>query len=220
MTARVIAQLQSENLRGQGGIHYRIDLGVDSKPDQDSLESFKQVMEITADDLVRYHAGEFQNYLEAIKYRQYAEEHGFSSATVTAFYNQQEIPIEDAIEFQTTIDTPEEVTHISDRENDIYWRSLRYEIQIGVYEEEQDVDKLIALGDVKTRVSDGLIYYTFGEFKTYLEAKLGKQQIIDAGFADAFLIALLEGEKVLVEEAIIFEAFREQMRQDELGKTG
>lgn len=215
MTARVIAQLQNKEKRDQFGIHYRIDLGVGSLVDEISLQPLKEVQQVSTDNLIRYHAGDFEHYIEAMLYKKYAEDLGFEEASIAAYYNAEQIPVEDAIEYQSSQEFSGEEADDANGVNELYWRSLRYEVQIGAFSEEQDIDRFMALGHVKTRVNDGIIYYTFGEFESYKDAKEGKQAVINAGFDDVFLIALLEGEKVLIEEAVIFEAFREQMRHQE-----
>jgi len=206
MTATALTQLIGIESKGQGRIHFQVNLDGKENPNPTATKARSNRNRPKGKDK----HGNFENFMEAIQYKNLVIDQGYCDASIAAFFNKQKIKVEDAIIFQNTFKRVDEET-MNERSEDSYWNSLRYEIHVGKHDEDSDLEPLLNLGDVKSRVGEGCIYYTFGEFSSHSHALIAKEEVFKSGITNVFLVAFIDGEKVLVEEAVIFEAFRNQM---------
>ena len=63
------------------------------------------------------HPGDFENYMEAMQYKNLLVEQGFGDASIAAFFDKQKITVEDAIVFQNTFSWVDEESMNEDIED-------------------------------------------------------------------------------------------------------
>ncbi len=78
-----------------------------------------------------------------------------------------------------------------------------YRVQFASYKREKELDfrKFRGLKDVKMYEHDGLYKYTAGNELTFEGAKKIKQQMIDEGYKDVFIVAFLNEKRISIDEA-------------------
>jgi hypothetical protein len=81
--------------------------------------------------------------------------------------------------------------------------SLIYKIQIGVFRNEPNASALANIPRVtsETLPESGLLKYFSGSWPTYEEAKAEVDNIINAGFPGAFVVAFFNGQAITLDEA-------------------
>ncbi len=84
---------------------------------------------------------------------------------------------------------------------------LVFKVQIGAFYDEVPVDmankflKIARLGIKNYKDNTGLTFYTVGNLKSYEEANLLKNEVVEESITDAFIVAYRNGEKIPLEEA-------------------
>lgn len=82
---------------------------------------------------------------------------------------------------------------------------LTFVVQIGAYSKPQNFkyQQVTSLGEVsKKLLSDGITRFTMGSFSSLEEADGFKKQVVDKGIADAFIIALYKGQRLMLEQLV------------------
>jgi cell division protein FtsN len=182
--------------------------------------------DLTKSGLIRYTVGQFVDYNQAIQKRNEIRQKGIRDAFVTAYRNGERISIttarkalanvsantqteiEPAIVKETTepevAPTKTPVTSTPTYNTD----QLHYCVQIGAYSNSVPVSivssfvqlsKLDELDNFKT--DNGQTVYTIGNFKSLSRANLLKQDLVEQGITDAFIIAFDGKNKVAISEA-------------------
>ena len=199
------------------GIYYSIDLASEKVIPNHILEQYDFIDTKVVNNKLHYYVGAERNYLKAAHLCKKVQESGFENATVVAFFNFVLVPVEEALAFQN-----ENLNYIDQalapnsngNDNMNYWKSLRYEVQLGTFTNTSNIEKIQRLDNVRTRSNKGMIYHTHGAYSNFKAAERNKQQLIDEGYEDAFLVAFVNGIQVPIEEAIIVEAFHKQNTRD------
>jgi len=159
------------------------------------VSRFKSIKNIDAfmdkDGLIRYVVGHFSFNSQAESLLKYIREQGFEDAFVVNVNNEKKFA--------------DEVVSV----NDVNIKSepkgtARYKIQVGAFMDEipdEMAEMYFKLEGIEEFRENEMTYLGVGDFETYNEAKAYLQGIKAAGINDAFVIALLRGEKISLQHA-------------------
>ena len=142
----------------------------------------------------RYMTGLFTEYKVAIDYQAQMKARGFEDAFIVTYKNGERISLNIAIKAEKSTPTKEELL------------KLEFTVQIMVAEVSVSVaelDKMSKLGNIDKEVKGSDMYeYYAGTYLTLEEANIRLEEAKLAGYADAFVFAKLEGERITIEQAI------------------
>lgn len=154
--------------------------------------------------------GEFENYLLAMKLQYELEQKGFSNNELVAYFNLNEIPLDDAYALLDNRNQQDEkmVEPMSETEMDLALKMVQneefyYSIQIGVFSEEAvnkffDFPKQID----ETITAKGYYRYTYGRFYTLQDAKDALVILQEDYFETAFIVAFDNLERIPITTAM------------------
>ena len=169
----------------------------------DNVVSFKG-----NDGLVRYMTGSFDNYSDAINYRNQMRSRGFEDAFVVTFKDGKRVPLSKSISKKKAPkilkkkSVKKEVKLESKKEKNI---DLKFYVQIGVFPEilsANDLSMMSEINNVRKQASGSFYKYLSDEYGEYSLAASQLQMIKSTGFKDAFIIATLNGKEISLEKAI------------------
>ena len=179
---------------------YRIQIGAFDKELSDKVfEGVNNVVSFTGKDgLVRYMAGSFTEYKNAISYQAQMKARGFDDAFIVTYKNGERINLNVAIKTERTALKTELII-----EDEIV--ELEFIVQILVGKESlsaEDLSKMSKLGDIDKKANGEKMYrYFAGTYSTLEDANIRLAEVKLAGYTDAFVFAELEGERVTLEQA-------------------
>ena len=187
-------EIVNETFDSNNGTTYRIQIGAFKKSLSDEVfVGVDNVISFTGKDgWIRYMAGSFADYKDAVDYQAQMQARGFSDAFVVTFKNGERIGLNVAIKQSndreernsTVIEDPEEVV-----------LDLEFIVQIMVAEESVSADaleKMSRLGnfDKQAQGSDMYIYYA-GTYSDLEEANIQLEKAKQEGFSNAFIFVNL-----------------------------
>ena len=179
---------------------YRIQIGAFNKPL--SKEIFVGVSNVNfftgKDGLVRYTTGSFTDYKDAIDYQMQMKARGFDDAFIVTYNNGERIGLNVAISLEDSNLKFEEKTP-----NKVA-KDLDFTVQIMVTSSSvsaNDLLKMTRLGNIDKEKSGNLYKYYAGTYSDLEEAKIKLQEAKLAGFSDAFIFAIRNGERITLEQA-------------------
>jgi hypothetical protein len=180
---------------------YRIQIGAFSKPLSNKVfVGVNNVISFTGKDgLVRYMTGSFTEYKDAIDYQAQMKARGFEDAFIVTYKNGERISLNIAIKTKNTNlvfkqNKPYEVTS-----------DFKFTVQIMVTEASAsaaDLKKMSTLGncDKEAKGSDMYEYYA-GTYSNLEEANIQLKKAKLAGFSDAFVFVIKNGERIILEKS-------------------
>ena len=169
----------------------------------DNVVSFKG-----NDGLVRYMTGSFDNYSDAINYRNQMRSRGFEDAFVVTFKDGKRVPLSKSISKKKAPkilkkkSVKKEVKLESKKEKNV---DLKFYIQIGIFPEilsANDLSMMSQINNVRKQASGSFYKYLSDEYGEYSLAASQLQMIKSTGFKDAFIIATLNGKEISLEKAL------------------
>jgi len=184
---------------------YRIQIGAFDKELSDKVfEGVDNVVSFSGKDgLVRYMAGSFTEYKEAINYQAQMKARGFEDAFIVTFKNGERISLNVAIKTERTSSKAEVVVG-----QEIPKSNIEFMVQILVAKESlsaEDLTKMGKLGNIDKEAKGEEMYrYFTGSFTSLEDANVRLDEAKLAGYSDAFVFAKLEGERITIEQAIAF----------------
>ena len=173
----------------------------------------------TKTGLIRYYVGKYFSLDEANKRKTEIRQKGIKDAFVTAFKNGKKISLSQAkknLISQSTSNNSTTTKPIVEKENTTVKETktsynadkLTYRVQIGAFAETVPVNvvssfvQLSMLDQLEHFMnSSGKTVYTIGQFKSLKQASKLKQELINKGISDAFIIAFDGKIKVSIDEA-------------------
>jgi len=185
---------------------YRIQIGVFSKALSGAVfVGVDNVVSFTGKDgLVRYMAGSFTDYKDAISYQMQMRARGFEDAFIVTYKNGERISLNVAIKTERT--SPK--TEVLLVEDQIPKPNIEFMVQISVAKESlsaEDLTKMAKLGNIEKEAKGEEMYLYFtGSFTSLEDANVRLDEAKLAGYSDAFVFAKLEGERITIEQAIAF----------------
>ena len=187
---------------------YRVQIGAyNIKLSEKVFDGVENVVSFKGNDgLVRYMTGSFGDYSNAVNYKAQMRSRGFEDAFVVTFKAGKRIPLNKAIKntklnkenkFSKRVTTN---TNLESTKAD-----LKFIVQIGIFPKilsANDLSMMSKLSNVKNK-SSGVFYKYFSQdFDEYSLAAIKLQKVKLAGFNDAFILSLLNGEEIPLEEAL------------------
>ena len=169
----------------------------------DNVVSFKG-----NDGLVRYMTGSFDNYSDAINYRNQMRSRGFEDAFVVTFKDGKRVPLSKSIskkkapKISKKKSVKKEVELESKKEKNV---DLKFYVQIGIFPEilsADDLSMMSEINNVRKQASGSFYKYLSDEYGEYSLAASQLQMIKSTGFKDAFIIATLNGKEISLEKAL------------------
>ena len=182
------------------GTTYRIQIGAyDKELPNEVFVGVDNVVSFTGKDgLVRYMAGSFTEYKDAIAYQAQMNARGFEDAFIVTYKNGERINLNVAIKTERT--TPKVETVI---EEEIV--ELEFTVQILVGKESlsaEDLTKMSKIGNIEKEAKGEKMYrYFAGTYFSLEDANIRLAEAKLAGYTDAFVFAKLEGERITLEQA-------------------
>ena len=183
------------------GTTYRIQIGAFNKPLSNAVfVGVDNVISFTGKDgLVRYMTGSFTQYKDAIDYQAQMKARGFDDAFIVTYRNGDRVSLNVAIK---TENTPLEFEQEESIGTNI---DLKFTVQIMVAEatvSTADLEKMTILGNIdKEGKGSDLYEYYAGTYLSLEEANIRLVEAKSVGYADAFIFAELDGERITLEQA-------------------
>ena len=189
-----------------GKITFRVQIGAYKIAlSKDIFKGVPNVIPFTSNDgFTKYFTGSFTAYKDAVKHQNNMLLRGFDGSFVVAFKDGKKIGLYSAIRATNgklpRRNTPPKVEKKEVKPN------VEYVVQIGVYKENVPASvlaKMTKIGNVNKENLNGskLYRYNAGTFTDYSAANTRLMEVKDAGFDDAFVKALLDGEQIPIEKA-------------------
>jgi len=176
--------------------------------------------DVTNTGLIRYFVGKYVDYNQANQRKNEIRQAGIKDAFVTAFKNGKKISINQArkelasVNSSTPTKTPTiKATAKTNTENNTESKAidipnLYYKVQIGAYSNSVPVQvvssfvQMSKLDQLEHFINkNGKTVYTIGRYKSLKEANILKQDLIEKGIRDAFIIAYDGKNKISIEKA-------------------
>tara|TARA_B100001250_G_scaffold363261_1_gene342508 strand:+ start:1230 stop:3218 length:1989 start_codon:yes stop_codon:yes gene_type:complete len=179
---------------------YRIQIGAFNKPLPDEVfVGVNNVISFTGKDrLVRYMTGSFTSYKDAVDYQAQMKARGFEDAFIVTYKNGKRISLNVAMKPRVTTLS---INETKSNELDI---DFEFTVQIMVTEASvsaSDFNKMSKLGNIEKEQSGSLYKYYAGTYLNLEEANIQLEKAKLAGFSDAFVFAIKNGERIILEEA-------------------
>ena len=177
---------------------YRIQIGAFNKKLSDEVFSGVDnvISFIGKDGLVRYMAGSFVEYKDAIDYKAQMKARGFEDAFIVTYKNGERISLNVAIK---TENNPVSEEVIEDVVN------LEFTVQIMVAKASvsaAELKKMSKLGKIDKEAEGTEMYrYFSGTYEVLEDANIQLEKAKLAGYTDAFIVTYKDGERITLQEA-------------------
>jgi len=189
----------------KGDIVYRVQLG--AYKNRISPEIFKNagtVVELKTDDNYhRYATKGFKTIQSAANTKADLVLEGYGDAFITAYKDGKRIPMSDT---KATMETneKEDISKIESFSS-VDKSLVSFKIQLGALRKSGSNDMEEKTKDLpgieKQATGSGMIRYTLGSFNNYSAADKYRQELVEKGFGEAFVIAIFKGEVISIQEA-------------------
>jgi len=182
---------------------YRIQIGAFDKELSDKVfEGVDNVVSFSGKDgLVRYMAGSFTEYKNAINYQAQMKARGFEDAFIVTYKNGERISLNIAIKTERTSSNTEVVVPGQEFPKP----NIEFMVQILVAKKSLSAEGLIKmskLGNIDKEAKGEEMYrYFTGSYTSLEDANVRLDEAKLAGYTDAFVFAKLEGERITLEQA-------------------
>jgi len=182
---------------------YRVQIGAFDKELSDKVfEGVDNVVSfIGRDGLVRYMAGSFTKYKDAINYQVQMKVRGFEDAFIVTYKNGERISLNVAIKTERTSAKAEVVVG-----QEVTKPNIEFMVQISVAKESlsaEDLTKMAKLGNIEKEAKGEEMYLYFtGSFTSLEDANVRLEEAKLAGYKDAFVFAKLDGKRIIMEEVV------------------
>jgi hypothetical protein len=179
---------------------YRIQVGAfNTELSDEVFVGVNNVISFTGKDgLVRYMAGSFVVYKDAIDYQLQMKARGFEDAFVVTYKNGERISLNDAIK------TEKEPKVVSKEAKDEFM-NLEFVVQIMVAKSSlstDDLNKMGKLGSIDKRAEGtDMFRYFAGTYNSLEDANIQLEKAKLIGFVDAFVFPKLDGERITMKRA-------------------
>jgi len=181
---------------------YRIQIGAfDNELSDKVFEGVDNVVSFTGKDgLVRYMAGSFTEYKDAISYQAQMKARGFEDVFIVTYKNGERISLNVAIKTERTSAKAEVVVG-----QEVTKPNIEFMVQILVAKRSllaEDLIKMSKLGNIDKEAKGEEMYrYFTGSYTSLEDANVRLDEAKLAGYTDAFVFAKLEGERITLEQA-------------------
>ena len=180
---------------------YRIQVGAfNAELSDEVFVGVNNVVSFTGKDgLVRYMAGSFVEYKDAIDYQAQMKARGFEDAFIVTYKNGERISLNVAIK------TEKESNKVVNQESKDEEINLEFVVQIMVAKftlSAVDLNKMGKLGNIdKAAEGTDMYRYFAGTYKSLEDANVQLEKAKLVGFVDAFVFPKLDGTRITMERA-------------------
>jgi hypothetical protein len=212
-----------ENVNQTKGLFYTVQIGVFKNPvSHEALKYLTPLYEDRSYGFIRYLVGKFNDRRKAELEKNKIVNMGITDAFVTAYFNGQKITLTEAANIEAlnpnaVIKTSDNVTakysgatntnELSNITN-VNVQNLFFRVQIGAFKDKVPFEiaaKFVQVSskygiDQETDASNTTLYYA-GKFKSYEQALNCKNELVEQGFKDAFIIATDGKQRISVNRA-------------------
>ena len=181
---------------------YRIQIGAFKKPLSDAVfVGVNNVISFTGNDgWVRYMAGSFSGYKDAVDYQAQMRARGFEDAFIVTYKNGKRINLNTVLKNPKNTDLV-----VNENESETYELDLKFTVQIMVAKalvSADDLQKMSKLGNIDKKMKGSDLYeYYAGTYPNLKEANNRLEETKLAGYENAFIFAELDGERITLEKA-------------------
>ena len=192
---------EEESVISSNETTYRIQIGAfDMKLSDKVFEGVDNVVSFTGKDgLVRYMAGSFTDYKDAINYQVQMKARGFEDAFIVTYKNGERISLNVAIKAEKASSKSVVLN------KDVAKPNIEFMVQILVAKESllaEDLAKMVGLGNIEKEAKGEEMYrYFTGTFSTLEDANARLEEAKLAGYIDAFVFVKLDGERISLAKA-------------------
>ena len=181
---------------------YRIQIGAFNKELSGPVfAGVDNVVSFTGrDELVRYMAGSFTEYKDAVDYQMQMRARGFEDAFIVTYKNGERISLNVAIKIERTYPKAKVVV-----EDLIPKLIIEFKVQIDVAKESlsaEDLAKMGKLGNIEkiAKGTDMTEYYA-GTYLSLEKANFRLAEAKSVGYSQAFIVCAKDGERITLKEA-------------------
>ena len=196
---KVVPDVKEKQLEG----FYRVQIIAHKRPlDNAVFEGIDNVMPFPGDDgWIRYMTGTFPEYLDAVNHMREMRARGFEDAFIVTFRNGERINLNIAIKKDDNMSKNN--TPPIEEEKTI---DIDFTVQILIAPSSDDIQnlkKMKKLGKINKEIlgSGAMIKYTIGTYNNLEDAEDRLQEARKAGFADAFIFSVMQGERISLTKA-------------------
>ncbi|MFL2582557.1 MAG: SPOR domain-containing protein [Flavobacteriales bacterium] len=176
----------------------------------DKLAEFSNLEMEVYGQYKRYISGDFDTYAEADEYKKEIISKGFNEAYVVAYNNGERVETPGAksnvITQNDLVNKPKDTLDVQVKIEEYELNKVSIMVQVGLFRGEIPLefkDQYAKLPDLTKQVTNhGVIRYMTGSFKNVSEAAAYKEELINQGFPDAFLVAYYSNERVTMQEIV------------------
>jgi hypothetical protein len=194
--------MEEETVISSNVTTYRIQIGAFDKELSDKVfEGVDNVVSFSGKDgLVRYMAGSFTEYKDAINYQAQMKVRGFEDAFIVTYKNGERISLNIAIKTERISPKKEVVV-----EDQIPKPIIEFKVQIDVAKESlsaEDLAKMGKLGNIE-KIAKGTDMYEYyaGTYLSLEKANFRLAESKSVGYSQAFIVCAKDGERITLEEA-------------------
>jgi len=191
------------------GLMYTVQVGAfRNQVTSNELYGISPLIEYLAGEYYKYGSGVYNDINKASDAKSKIQALGVSDAFVTAFYNGNRVSMDEASKLAnggTSFATEQPITVNTPSGNNS--AGINFRVQVGAYRQEvpvEDAKVILSLSNIglDTKVDSDITYYTAGNYGSYAEAKQMQTQVANQGLSGAFVVALQNGQKIDLQEAI------------------
>ncbi len=191
------------------GLMYTVQVGAfRNQVTSNELYGISPLIEYRTGEYYKYGSGVYNDINKASDAKSKIQALGVSDAFVTAFYNGNRVSMDEASKLAnggTSFATEQPITVSTASGNNS--AGINFRVQVGAYRQEvpvEDAKVILSLSNIglDTKVDGDITYYTAGNYGSYAEAKQMQTQVANQGLSGAFVVALQNGQKIDLQEAI------------------
>jgi hypothetical protein len=198
ITEEVVTTVTEDEMNNE--TTYRIQVGAfNAELSDEVFVGVNNVISFTGKDgLVRYMAGSFVEYKDAIDYQAQMRARGFEDAFIVTYKNGERISLNVAIK-------TEKESKVVNQEGKDEVINLEFVVQIMVAKSSLsavDLNKMGKLGSIDKEAEGTDMYrYFAGTYNSLEDANIQLEKAKFVGYADAFVFPKLDGERITMERA-------------------
>jgi len=190
------------------GVVYTVQVGVYSKP-VTSAQLFNignLYTEKMNNGLMRYTSGAYADITEATKAKDAIVARGVRDAFIIIYKDGKRATGTDLTQRPKTNANTETVKN-ENTSSSVSTQDIVFKVQVGAYKSEVPIEvanKFLSIATKGVNVSKdetGMTIYSVGKFKTYEEALTTKNELVNSGIADAFVVAYNKDKRMNLDEA-------------------
>jgi hypothetical protein len=200
----------SNEVTNSDKVFYTVQIGVFSREiKKGSIYDMQPLnVERTANGLLRYSVGKFDNLEAANKRKAEINAAGIGDAFVTAYKGGQRIAVADAqVATTTTGNTAAANANNANSPAAANTANITFKVQVGAYAKEVPVETTTLFFNLPAKVeyykdANGITIFNVGNFTSIDDARKLKDQVLAVGLTDAFIVAYQGKEKISVDKAL------------------